>query len=119
VTRPIAALIVCIAIAIAAVLFGAWWVPFPVGIAIGIVKHRARIAIPIGAAAGGLAWLVPLAQAQLNYGLGPTAGSLAAILGFGHQGAIPVVLTLVVGALLGLAGAWLSTAIRGVVAEAR
>jgi hypothetical protein len=33
-------------------------------------------------------------------------------MGFGHQGAIPVVLTCVVGLLLGLTGAWLGSAAR-------
>jgi hypothetical protein len=43
-------------------------------------------------------------------GLGPAAESLAAILGFGHQAANPVILTLLVGTLLGLTGAWLGSA---------
>jgi hypothetical protein len=35
-------------------------------------------------------------------------------MGFGRQGLIPIVLTLLVGALLGLTGAWLATAVRTV-----
>jgi hypothetical protein len=94
-------------IGLAGVLLGLWWTPFVVGVAVGAAYPRARIAIPAGAAIGLLAWLTPLAAAHGRYGLGPTAQSLAAIMGFGHQAVVPVVLTLVVGTLLGLAGAWL------------
>jgi hypothetical protein len=67
----------------------------------------------VGGLAGGVAWLVPLAAIQERYGIGPSAGSLAAIMGFDHQSALPVVLTLLVGTLLGLAGAWLGSAAKG------
>jgi hypothetical protein len=37
-------------------------------------------------------------------------------MGFDHQAAVPVVLTLLVGTLLGLTGAWLASAIRSLTA---
>jgi len=98
-------------VAVVAVLFGAWWAPFPVGVAIGIAQRRGRIAVPLGAVTGLIAWVLPLAGLDLSYGLGPSASSIAAIMGFGHQGLIPIVLTFLVGALLGLTGAWLATAV--------
>ena len=103
--------------ALAAVLLGLWWAPFPVGVAMGAVVMRARVAIPAGAAVGLLSWLVPLAVAQSRYGLGPTASALAAIMGLGHQPVLPAVLTLAVGTLLGLAGGWLGSAARSLVAR--
>ena len=103
--------------ALAAVLLGLWWAPFAVGLITGAVVGRARIAIPAGAAVGLLSWLVPLAVAHGRYGLGPTAQALAAIMGFDHQQVVPVVLTLVVGTVLGLTGAWLGAGARGVVAS--
>ena len=103
--------------ALAGVLLGWWWAPFPIGIAAGVVMARARVAIPIAGAIGLLSWLVPLAAAQVRYGLGPTAASLAAIMGFGHLAVVPAILTLLVGALLGLAGGWLGSAARAVVAS--
>jgi predicted membrane protein len=99
-------------VSIAGVLVGAWWAPFVAGLAIGFVQPRARFAVPVGAIVGLLSWALPLAALQVRYGAGSAAESLATIMGFGHQGAIPVVLTCVVGLLLGLTGAWLGSAAR-------
>lgn len=110
-----AALIAGTAVALVAVMLGVWWAPFVVGIAIGIAFPRARIAIPVGAAAGFLAWGLLLVADQILYGLGPAAQGLGAIMGFGRQGAIPVILTCLVGLLLGLSGAWLGYACRSLV----
>ena len=104
--------VVGVIIAVAGVWFGAWWAPFPVGIAIGVVHGRARNGIPLGALIGLIAWLVPLAWLDLGSGVGPAAASIAAIMGFDRQGMIPILLTLLVGTLLGLTGAWLATAVR-------
>ena len=97
-----AAVILALIVSVAGVLAGAWWAPFLAGLAIGAVQPRARVAIPAGAVVGLLGWALPL----------------AAIMGFGHQGAIPVVLTCVVGVLLGLTGAWLGSAARTLVQPA-
>ena len=106
-------------VAIAGVLVGLWWAPFVVGLALGIVVGRGRIGVPTGAAIGLLAWLAPLAIAHESYGLGLTATSLAAIMGFDHQPAVPLALTLLLGTLLGLTGAWLGASSRGVVTSVR
>lgn len=111
VSLGIALLVVVAMAAVEFVLFG-WWAPFVAGLAIGALAGRARVTIPAGAAVGLLAWGGPLVYDQVRYGLGPAASSLAAIMGFGHQGAIPVALTLLVGALLGLTGAWLGAVAR-------
>jgi hypothetical protein len=102
--------VAAIVLAALGVEFGAWWAPFLASIVIGIAYPRARIALPIGSGIGLLMWGYPLASAHLKLGLGPAAESLAAIMGFGHQAAIPVILTCVVGLLLGLSGAWLGSA---------
>ena len=102
--------------ALVGVAFGLWWAPFVVGLAVGAIAGRARLAVPAAAVIGLLSWLFPLAAVHARYGLGPTASSLAAIMGFDHAGAVPVILALIVGALLGLTGGWLGSAVRAVVA---
>jgi hypothetical protein len=102
--RQTGVFVIGLIIAAAGVFFGAWWAPFPVGIAIGIVQGRGRTAIPLGALVGFLSWIVPLARLDLLYGAGPAAATVAAIMGFGRHRA----------SLLGLTGAWLATAVRTV-----
>lgn len=110
--RLYTALLLALLLALAGVLLGLWWAPFLIGLALGVVVGRARVAVPAGAAIGLLSWLIPLAVVQERYGVGPAATSLAAIMGFDRLTAVPIVLTLVVGTLLGVTGAWLSSAAR-------
>lgn len=98
---------------LALVLLGFWWAPFAVGLVVGVLAGRTWLALSAGTGIGLLSWLVPLAVAHSRYGLGPTAGALAAIMGFDGKAAVPVVLTLAVATLLGLTGAWLGSAARG------
>lgn len=111
--RVAAAFVLGAAVSLGCVLLGAWWAPFTVGLVIGFILPRARLVIAAGALTGLLAWSLPLAAGQLRYGLGPATQSLAAMMGFASAPAIPVVLTCVVGLLLGLTGAWLGSAVRG------
>jgi len=76
------------------------------------------VAISAGALAGLVSWGFSLAILQVYFGLGPAARSLAAIMGFTGQPAIPLVLTCLVGLLLGLTGAWLASALRGLLVPA-
>jgi hypothetical protein len=108
--KVVATLILALIISVAGVVAGAWWAPFVAGLVIGAVQSRARFAIPAGAVIGLLGWAVPLAALQFQYGAGSAAQSLAAIMGFSHQAAIPLILTCLVGLLLGLTGAWLGSA---------
>jgi len=106
------------AISLAGLEFGAWWLTFVAGLLLGAVIGRARIAIPAGALAGLAAWGISLAILQVYFGLGPSSSSLAAIMGFTGAPAIPLVLTCVVGLLLGLTGAWLASSLRGLLLPA-
>jgi hypothetical protein len=109
------AVVVAGAVCLAGLVFGAWWLTFPAGVALGVVM-RARSALPAGSLAGLLGWGLPLAWEQWRYGIGPAAHSLAAIMGITTGGpVVPVALTCLVGLLLGLAGAWLGAAARSVV----
>lgn len=91
-----------------------WAGPFVLGLALGLVFDRAWLALLAGAGTGLLVWGIPLLAAQLSYGIGPAAGALSAILGLDHQGTFAIAATLLVGVLLGLAGAWLGSAAREV-----
>jgi hypothetical protein len=106
------------AVAAVAVMVGVWWAPFVVGIGIGVAYPRARVALPVGAAAGFLAWGLLLVADQILYGVGPAAEGLGAIMGFGRQAAVPVLLTCVVGLLLGLTGGWFGSAGRSLMLRA-
>ena len=97
--------------ALAAVYLGAWWAPFVVGAALGLLLSRARWSVPAGAAVGALAWTVPLVVEHVQYGLGPTATAIAAIMGLTGASDLPVALTILVGTLLGTSGAWLGSAL--------
>lgn len=107
-----------VAISLAGLEFGAWWLTFVVGLVLGAIIGRGRVAIPAGALAGVVAWGIGLAILQVYFGLGPSARGLAAIMGFTGQPAIPLILTCVVGLLLGLTGAWLASALRGLLVPA-
>lgn len=110
--RQTAVFVAGVILAATGVFLAAWWAPFPVGIAFAIAHGRSRTAIPLGGLIGLIAWVLPLARLDVTYGIGSPAASIAGIMGFGRQGLIPIVLTLLVGALLGLTGAWLATAVR-------
>ena len=103
------------AISLLGIVLGGWWLAFVAGVAAGVVLRQARWAVPAGALSGLIAWTVPLVYAQLQYGLRDTSLSLAAMMGFNGAATIPLTLTLLVGLLLGLTGAWLGAAGRGLV----
>ncbi|HEY8842069.1 MAG TPA: hypothetical protein VIO80_15740 [Candidatus Dormibacteraeota bacterium] len=107
-----------VAISLTGLLFGAWWLTFAAGLVIGVFIGQGRVAIPAGALAGLVSWGFGLAILQVYFGLGSAARSLAAIMGFTGQPAIPLILTCVVGLLLGLTGAWLASALRGLLVPA-
>ena len=117
--RPPALILVGTAISVAALYLGAWWVPFPVGLLLGLLVPRARFSIPAGAAVGFVAWTVPLVGEQVQYGLRPAASSIAAIMGLTGAADLPVALTILVGTLLGASGGWLGSAARTVVPARR
>ena len=107
------------ALGLMGVLLGAWWAPFLAGIGAGVFVVNGWRAVFAGAVAGLVAWGGPLAYLQLELGLGRTAVSLAAIMGFTGAATIPVALTLLVGILLGLCGAWFGAAARSLYPSSR
>ena len=100
------------AVSLVGLLIGDWWLTFPAGLLVGLAIAPAKLAVPTGALAGLLGWLLPLAADQARYGIGPAAASLDAVMGYTGQSAVPLILTSLVGLLLGLTGAWLASATR-------
>ena len=95
-----------------AMLLGLWWVTFVAAAAVGLVLPKTWWALIGGTAAGLVAWSEPLLAAQAQYGLGPTSLTIAAMLGVNGAALVPVALTILIGGLLGLVGAWLGSAAR-------
>jgi hypothetical protein len=111
-------LLVGAAISLVGLLIGDWWLTFPAGLLVGFAIAPAKLAVPTGALAGLLGWVLPLSADHARYGLGAAAGGLAAVMGYTGQSAVPLILTSLVGLLLGLTGAWLASAARLMVTPA-
>ena len=108
--------------ALLGVLWGAWWAPFFVGAAFGLIikcRIKNRLSGAIQVTAGATHGLHAAVRALLDPGdeLLLCAPYWPLIRGIAtNAGAVPVVLTILVGALLGLTGAWLGSAVASVVA---
>ena len=90
---------------------GLWFVPFVAGVAAGMASLRRPRVVPaatLGAVAG---WALPLWILALR-GLpaGATARAIAAFAGIPPYAAVAIVVTLLLGALQTLVGAWLARA---------
>jgi hypothetical protein len=105
--------LVGLAAAWAANLFGFWWVTFLVGVGLGLVVRRGPAALGWGALVGALAWGLPLAWMSRIAPVGRTAQVVSGILGVRGSSAPAIALTVLIGVLLGLTGAWLAAAGRG------
>jgi hypothetical protein len=93
---------------------GAWWVPFPVGVAVGALGAAGRLrrggvlAATVGAVLG---WaLVLWAMALAGLPVGATARAIAALAALPPYAGVAVAVTLLLAALQVLAGAWLARA---------
>jgi hypothetical protein len=102
--------------AVAAYL-GIWWLPVAVGGALGLIFGR-RGLWP-AALAGAIGWALALVWMQVHAAIWPVAGVLSGILGLGNNGAIGMAVTLLLAALLGVCGAWVGTAARGLALQIR
>jgi hypothetical protein len=114
VVRRLAALVVALAACSLGAYLGAWWVPFPAGVAAGLPVVAGRVgrggllAVTAGAVLG---WALPLwTMALSSLPVGATARAIAALAGLPPYAAIAVAVTLLLAALQVLAGAWLARA---------
>lgn len=99
-------------------LFGLWWVTTIVGVLVGLLPWPGRRVFGAAALAGAAGWAVGLIWLEFQESVNAAASVVAGIMGFGSHASVVILLTLLLGALLSLAGSWLGLAVRGV-AEAR
>jgi hypothetical protein len=94
---------------------GAWWVPFPVGAAVGMPAVTGRLGrggLPAATAGAVLGWALSLwAMALSSLPVGATARAIAALAGLPAHAGVAVAVTLLLAALQVLAGAWLARAV--------
>lgn len=90
--------------------FGLWYVAFVVGAANGAVMDKTKNAFISTWLATVLGWALPLVWQSLFYPIGATAASVAGMMGFGHQGVLVVIVTILLPFLLGTTGIWLCRA---------
>ena len=94
---------------------GAWWVPFPVGVAAGLLGARGwpgRGGVLAATAGAVLGWVLPLAAMALaSLPVGATARAIAALAGLPPHAGVAVAVTVLLAAVQVLAGAWLARAL--------
>ena|SRR2546422_6381241 len=94
-------------------LVGWWWVTPIVGVLIGLLLRPAWLALVTSFAAGGLGWGLPLALLAFTAPVGRLAAAVDALIGQpATGGALIILLTVVVGGVLSLVGAWVGIAVR-------
>ncbi len=93
---------------------GLWWVTFVTGLMLGLLLRRARRALASGLASGALAWGVPLAWLSLSAPVGGMAIVVSGILGIRGSPWPAIALTVALGALLSVTGAWLGSALQAI-----
>ncbi len=93
---------------------GAWWVPFPVGVAAGlpaVSRWLGRGGVLAATAGAVLGWALPLAAMTMSrLPAGATARAIAALAGLPPYAGVAVAVTLLLAAAQALAGAWLARA---------
>jgi hypothetical protein len=101
-------------------LAGAWWFALPLGVLSGLLVARLRPALLTAAVAGAAGWGLPLLFVGLQHPVWETAAVISGILGIRAAGPLgAIAATMLVGAVLGVAGAWVAWTARQLAAPAR
>jgi hypothetical protein len=89
--------------------FGLWWVTFILGLLVGLLL-RGMDAFGAAVLIGGLGWGLPLLLQALHAPVGQVAATVAILVGLGSAGGpLVILLTILLGVLLCVVGAWLGT----------
>lgn len=95
---------------------GLWWVAVAVGVVIGLVVRGAVGVVVTALAAGIVGWGAPLAWLAATQPVVSVASVMAGILGVGTSNSgLVIILTIVLGGVLCLCGAWVGSALRQLV----
>jgi len=93
---------------------GWWWLTPIAGLLIGLLLRPARLALLIALVVGALGWGLPLAILAFSAPVGPVAAAVESIIGLTSTGgAVIIVLTVALGGVLSVVGAWVGIAGRG------
>ncbi len=90
---------------------GWWWLTPIAGLIIGLLLRPARLAILVALLAGGLGWGLPLAILAFSAPVGPIAAAVESVIGLTATGGVfIIVLTVALGCVLCVVGAWVGIA---------
>lgn len=94
-------------------LQGVWWITPLAGLVIGLALRGAWVIVGAAFLVGLLGWGLELAWLAISLPIGRAASVVAGIMGFGTgQGGVVIAVTLLLGVLLCLGGAWIGAALR-------
>lgn len=92
-------------------LAGWWWLTPLVGLLLGLFLRPASVGFLASLCVGGLSWGLPLAVLAMNAPVKSVANAVEGVVGLSSTGGTAIiVLTIVFGCLLSVAGTWVGTA---------
>lgn len=98
---------------------GWWWLTPIAGLLIGLLLRPARLALLVALVAGMLGWGLPLAILAFTQPVGPLAAAVESVVGLPSSGgAVIIILTVALGGVLCVVGAWVGIAGKGLATTA-
>jgi hypothetical protein len=95
-------------------LLGWWWLATCVGLALGILLRPAWLALVTAFVVSGLGWGLPLARLAAGAPVGRVALAVESVIGLTSSGGVVIILiTILLGCLLGILGTWVGIAAKG------
>jgi len=111
-TGRLAVLVVAVIASAGGAWLGAWWVPFGVGAAVGMLRQAKHVKVVLPAVAGAVAgWLLPIwVLALRGQPVGATARAIAGLAGLPSYAGVTLAVLALLAALQVWVGAWLARA---------
>lgn len=93
---------------------GWWWLATCVGLALGILLRPAWLALVTAFVVSGLGWGLPLVRLAVSAPVGRVALAIESVIGLTSSGGVVIILiTILLGCLLGILGTWVGIAAKG------